>query len=169
MLFALVAVLALAALPRLLGYEMLTVHSGSMTGTASVGSLVVTKPITPDQVEVGDVVLVRAETEGLAAPGVLHRVIALHIRGGEVVVRTKGDANAAPDPEPYVLSGATVTPVLVVPHVGRAMAFARPPLGWMVIVALPATLLLWLQLKAIWFPGRRPTGPRTHPASGHAA
>ena len=153
---ALVAVLALMALPRLLGYEMLTVHSGSMGETVPVGSLVVARPLSPDQARVGDIVLlVRRQSDGVTTPGVLHRIIDLSERGGEIVIRTKGDANPLPDPSPSVLSAETVTPVLVVPLAGRAFAFARTPVGWMTIVALPATCLLWLQLKAIWFPRRR--------------
>ncbi len=164
-LVVLVAMLAIAAVPRLLGYRTLTVESASMTGTAAVGSLVVARPLSADQVQAGDVVLVRKESDGVAATPVLHRVIALHHRDGQVVVRTKGDANAEPDPTPYVLAGDTMTPVLVVPHVGWWLAFARTPLGWTTTVTIPATVLLWLQLKAIWFPRRRPPEPEPVPIS----
>ena len=169
-LMVLVAILALATMPRVLGYRTLTVQSASMTGTASVGSLVVARPLSANEVKVGDVVLVRRETDGVAAAPVLHRVIERRDRDGQVVVRTKGDANARPDPTPYVLTGDTMTPALVVPQVGRWLAFARTPLGWTAIVAIPATLLLWLQLKSIWFPRRRPTHAATAPVSarGHA-
>ena len=167
-LVVLVALLALAALPRLLGYGTLTVHSASMTGTASVGSLVVARHLSADEIRVGDVVLVRNKTDGVAAPPVLHRVIDLSHRDGQIVVRTQGDANAEPDPTPHVLTGDTMTPALVVPHVGRWLAFARTPLGWTTTVAIPATLLLWLQLKAIWLPRRREPEPVPTPAADHA-
>lgn len=171
-LVALVVVLGLAALPKLLGYGMLTVLSGSMEPTAPVGSLVVSRPLTPEQVRVDDVVLVREENDGATSPGVLHRIIDRSVRDGAVVVRTQGDANPEPDPTPYVLSGDTMTPVLVVPYAGRAMAFVRSPVGWTAVIALPATVLLWLQLKAIWFPYRRPTPARPAPPDqrerGHA-
>ncbi len=164
-LVVLVALVALAGVPRLLGYQTLTVQSASMTGTASVGSLVVARPLAAAEVEVGDVVLVQQESGRAAAAPVLHRVIALHDRDGQVVVRTKGDANADPDPTPYIMTADTVTPVLVVPYAGRALAFARTPVGWTTIVAIPATLLLWLQLKSIWFPRRRPPEPEPVPIS----
>jgi len=167
-LVVLIAFLGLAAVPRLAGYQTLTVQSASMTGTASVGSLVVARPLSADEVQVGDVVLVRKETDGVVAAPVLHRVIELQHRGGRVVVRTKGDANAQPDPTPYVLTGETMTPVLVVPQAGRWLAFARTPLGWTTIVAIPATLLLWLQLKSIWFPRRRKPESVPVPAADHA-
>ncbi len=162
LLLALIAVPALASVPAALGYGVLTVHSGSMEGTAPIGSAVVTRSLEPDQVRVDDVILVRAETAGITAPGVLHRVISRRVeRGGEVVLRTKGDANPKPDPLPYVLSGTTMTPVLIVPYVGYALAFVRTPVGWTAVVALPATVLLWLQLQAIWAkPRRRPGSPR---------
>ncbi len=161
LLLALIAVPALASVPAVLGYGVLTVHSGSMEGTAPIGSAVVTRSLEPDQVRVDDVILVRAETAGVTAPAVLHRVISRRVdRSGEVVLRTKGDANPKPDPLPYVLSGPTMTPVLIVPYVGYALAFVRTPIGWTAVVALPATVLLWLQLQAIWAkPRRRPLSP----------
>ncbi len=164
LLVAIVVTCALLALPRLLGYEMLTIHSGSMSEMAPVGSLVVSKPLAADDVRVGDVVRVRVEGEGVATPSVLHRVIELTRRDGEIVVRTKGDSNPKPDPTLYVLSGNTSTPVLVVPYAGRVLVFAQTPLGWMTAIALPATLVLWLQLKSIWFSPRRSV--RTRPALG---
>ena len=52
---------------------------------------------------------------------------------------------------------------------GRWLAFARTPLGWTMIVAFPATLLLWLQLRAIWFPRRPPEPePFVAPVPDHA-
>ncbi len=154
---ALLALVGLVALPRLLGYEVLTVQSGSMGETAPTGAMVVARTLPAEQVRVGDIVLVRESIDGeVAGPGVLHRVIRHSMHGGEVVVRTQGDANPEPDPTPYVLSADTVTPSLVVPYAGRALTFARTPLGWSTAIALPATVLLWLQLKAIWFPPRRP-------------
>ena len=80
----------------------------------------------------------------------LHRVISLTHREGEMVVTTKGDSNAAPDPTPYTLHGKTMTPVFAVPHLGRAYTFVHSSLGWTLLVALPATMLLWVESRTIW-------------------
>lgn len=158
LLVAVVLCLALLALPRLFGYGTLVVHSGSMAETAPVGSLVLTRPLDTRDVRAGDVILVRREGATAAAP-VLHRVVTLTHRAGETVVTTKGDSNPAPDPQPYVLRGRTMTPVLAVPYAGRALAVVRTPLGWTLLIGLPATVLLWMQLQAIWFPRRARCAP----------
>lgn len=157
LLVAAVICLGLLAVPQLLGYGTLVVRSGSMAETAPVNSLVLTRPLDTSDVQVGDVILIRREGATASTP-VMHRVVALAHRAGKVVVTTKGDSNAAPDPTPYLLRGRTMTPILAVPHVGRALAVARTPLGWTLLIALPATVLLWLQLQSIWFPPRRRYG-----------
>jgi signal peptidase I len=152
--------LALLAVPGLFGYGTLVVRSGSMEQTAPVGSLVLARPLDTRDVLVGDVILVRQDGATAAAP-VLHRVISLTHRGAEIVVTTKGDSNAAPDKTPYLLRGTTMTPVLAVPHVGRAFAFVHTPLGWALLIALPATVLLCAQLRTIWFPVPRRAAHRS--------
>lgn len=153
-LVALVIVLGLPVLPRLFGYGIFTVRSASMAQTAPVGSLVVARPLAVGEVRVGDVVLV-GRTDVPGALPVLHRVVSLSRRTGELVVITQGDSNAAPDPTPYLLRGTTMTPVLTVPHAGRLLTAARTPIGWTVLIALPATALLLTHLRAIWLPARR--------------
>ena len=156
----------LLALVRLFGYGTLVVRSGSMAETAPVGSVVVARPLDAGDVRVGDVILVRREGAAASAP-VLHRVVSLTHRDGEPVVTTKGDSNATVDPTPYLLRGTTMTPVLAVPYVGRVFAAARTPLGWTLLIAIPATALLWVQLRAIWLTPRRRAGTPT-PTSEHA-
>lgn len=159
-LVAIVLCLALLALPGLFGYGTLVVRSGSMAQTAPVGSLVVARPLDARDVRVGEVILVRRDGATASAP-VLHRVVSLTHHEGEVVVTTKGDSNAAPDPTQYLLRGRTMTPVLAVPHVGRVFAAVHTPLGWTLLIALPATVLLCVQLRTIWTPPRRSAAHRS--------
>ena len=159
---AVVLFLSLMAMPGLFGYGTLVVLSGSMEETAPVGSLVLARPLDTRDVVVGDVILVRREGATVtAATPVLHRVISLTHREGGMVVTTKGDSNAAPDPTPYTLHGKTMTPVFAVPHLGRGYTFVHSPLGWTLLVALPATMLLWVELRTIWFPARRSPAHRS--------
>jgi len=164
---AIVLLLALLALPGLIGYGTLVVRSGSMAQTAPVGSLVVARPLEARDVRVGDVILVRRDGTVASAP-VLHRVISLTHREGEIVVTTKGDSNSAPDKTPYLLRGKTMTPVLAIPHVGRAFAFVHTPLGWVLLIALPATVLLCAQLRTIWCPAPRRAAHRSLASRGPA-
>jgi hypothetical protein len=81
----------------------------------------------------------------------MHRVIRRTVDAdGQVIVRTKGDANPTADPVPYVLHGVTLTPVLVIPKLGFAIAFLRTPVGWLGLVELPLVLILTLFLFRLW-------------------
>ena len=164
LLASMIVCLGLLVVPRLFGYATLVVHSGSMGQAAPAGSLVLARPLDAREVRVSDVVLVRREGAE-ASPPVLHRVVSLAHRAGKVIVQTKGDSNSVADPSPYQLRGRTLTAVVAIPHAGGALSVARTPVGWTLLVAVPATVLLWMQLRAIWFPARRRSG--AVPASEH--
>ena len=150
-LLVVVASLGAFAVSNLMGYETLTVRSASMTGTAGVGSMVVARPIAAADVRVGQVILIRRERAGKALAPVLHRVIERHVdASGQIMIRTKGDANTAADPERLVLRGTTVTPVLIVPHLGVAVAALQTPAGWFGLVILPVVLALSVALARMW-------------------
>jgi len=153
-LVALAAALAVAATPRLFGYGTLAVHGGSMGDSIPNGSLVFTRWIPDEDVEIRDVILVREES---AASPRIHRVVAIYPEGGQVAVRTRGDANKTPDPNLYVLPDRVATPVRTVPYLGYLVGLVVTPLGWGLLVALPATLLGLFALRAIWAPQRRTT------------
>jgi signal peptidase I len=151
----LVLVLVLAAIAlgtvvvsRALGYGTLAVLSGSMGRSAPTGSLVIGSWHTPAEIGVGDVILVRRQGR---AP-VLHRVISRASRDGKTVVRLKGDANPAPDPESFTLPGRVLQKEHAIPFVGYAVGALRMPAGWILLVGLPTILLAFLLLRDVWRP-----------------
>lgn len=96
-LLGLVAVLVVAVLvPRIAGATPYSILSGSMTPTYPVGTLVVSRPVDPDQIGVGTVVTYQLES---GEPTVItHRVVQQAINDqGEPLFQTRGDANDAPD------------------------------------------------------------------------
>jgi len=149
-LVVMVGLIGLLAVSRVAGYKTLIVRSGSMTGTADIGSVVIARSLDARAVEVGDVILMQRREDGVVHPPVLHRVIESSIDAGDVVVRTKGDANESADPDPFVLRGTTVTPVLVIPRVGFAVSLLQKPAGWFGVVILPTVLFAAAFLNRIW-------------------
>lgn len=149
-LVALAAALAFAVVPRLFGYGALVVSGGSMGDTAPVGSLVMARWTPAEEVALGDVILVREEREDGPGPPKLHRVVSLDEEGGQILVRTKGDANQTADPNLYILPDRVAIPALTVPYLGYVAGFAMTPLGWVFLVALPAAVLGLLALRSIW-------------------
>ncbi|WP_164478021.1 signal peptidase I [Nocardioides pantholopis] len=150
LLTALVAFLGLAVGPHLFGYRTVTMLTGSMAPEINPGDVIVTKPKPADQVEVGDVLTFRAPVEG--KPVETHRVVKVgRTAQGELVIRTKGDANAAPDPWRARIEGETVwETVRVIPSAGKVLRVLRAPalqqgLFWSALASL-----VLIGLARIW-------------------
>ncbi|MFD4636391.1 signal peptidase I [Lentzea sp. NPDC058436] len=120
---ALLAALAVAAVAGALvvvlgriGFS--PVLSPSMEPAFAPGDLLVTRAVPVADLSVGDVVVL--PRPDVAGERYAHRVVELTTRSGEPVVRTKGDANEAADPQTLRITSPTV-PVAVgnVPVVGR--------------------------------------------------
>ena len=103
------------ALPQLFGYEVYAVVSESMQPEYMVGSIIFTKQLPPEQVEVGDCITYRDNDRFIT-----HRVIG--IDRGNQEFQTKGDSNRMPD-----------RPVGYDRLVGRTSAFKIPYLGYIAV------------------------------------
>ena len=125
MLVALLACLGLTV-PRFAGVQSYVVVSGSMEPAIPVGSLVYAKPVEPQTLQTGDVIVffstgVTSASEGTGQGGaipVTHRVVENHTDKGEVI--TKGDANESTD----------IYPAAYINIVGKVFAHI-PKLGYL--------------------------------------
>jgi signal peptidase len=147
--FALLALVLLGLLPNLGWYRTETVLSGSMKPYFSPGDIVVVTPEATREVRVGQVISYHIPLGDHHVQS--HRVIKV-VRGGDhPLVRTKGDANAAPDPWTARLNGGTAWQVrAVVPKAGWAIVWLRTPaIRRFAIFALPLLLAI-LGLLRIW-------------------
>lgn len=113
----LACVLAVAA-ALLTGWRPVVLVSGSMAPAMPAGTLVVTRPVPPDDLRAGDVVTVPLPGTGSL---VTHRVVAVDRATAPPTATLRGDANDADDPHAYPLSRPVRRAVLHVPHVGRAV------------------------------------------------
>jgi signal peptidase I len=152
-LVALVAALAAMVAPRLLGYGTVAVMSGSMGREAPTGSLVLGRWREADEIAVGDVIVARRRGPGgVQLAPVLHRVVSVDAEESRIVVRTKGDANPHPDPEPYELPARVLVKAHVVPVLGFLAGFVKAPTGFFLLIAFPAIALAASTLYRIWAP-----------------
>ena len=123
MLVALLACLGLTV-PRFVGIQTYVVVTGSMEPSIPVGSLVYAKPVEPETLQVGDVIVfysTNAASNGTAQDGAIpitHRVVENHVDKGEII--TKGDANESVD----------MFPAAYINVVGKMLAHV-PKLGYL--------------------------------------
>jgi signal peptidase len=138
---AMVVALALLLLgslwPGELGYDIRIVESGSMEPTILTGAVVLTRPAA--NYEVGDIVTYQRRTDKRATT---HRLITKIGAGEEVAFMAQGDANNVADVEPVRVVEIAGKVRLNLPYVGYVLSFFRSPLGFLVLVLIPAILIL---------------------------
>ncbi len=152
-LVAVAGLVFLAIAPRLVGFQGHVVVSGSMEPRLSPGDVVLTRPVLPQDLQPGQVLLF-PDPEG-ADRLVLHRLVSFDARGDLV---TRGDANQSNDtthvPARSVIGEAQVR----VPYVGLP-AYWRHSGQWGE-VALLAALLASATVSTVGGSHSRGRGPR---------
>ena len=137
--FLIVVVFALTlplTLPRLMGYEVFDVISGSMEPAIPMGSVIYVRSAEPEDVQVDDVIAFMDDGSVVA-----HRVVANRTSMGEFV--TKGDANNTEDLFPVPYDALLGVVALHVPMAGAAMSLYSSPIGKMYLVmALACGIML---------------------------
>ena len=117
LLAALVLVCLPLTVPRLFGYHIYSVVSGSMEPAIPTGSLVYIRETAPEDVEADDVIAFYSSAD--SASIITHRVLENRVLMGEFV--TKGDANQTEDMNPVPYSNLIGKVVRSFPEIG-AMA-----------------------------------------------
>jgi signal peptidase len=141
--------------PHVFGYRVVTVLTGSMTGTANPGDLVVDVPVPLSSVRVGDVITYETPTPDHHV--VTHRIIEVVTGGVNPTVRTQGDANNAPDQWTATLSGTTAWKMrTVVPKAGTFIRFLRGGRMQTATTRFVPLLLALFWLSMIWAGDREP-------------
>lgn len=141
------AVLAgLLILPKLMGYEEMAVLTGSMEPNYPVGSLIFVKEIEPDQLEVGDVITYRLDSDTV----VTHRIV--EIDKEAQTVTTKGDANSSNDGSPVPYSEIVGKAHFKIPYLGYVSMNIKTPKGIMAICGVLIAIILLTFLPEIFSP-----------------
>jgi signal peptidase len=143
------SMLLLSIGPRFIGFSSFVIYSGSMEPGIHKGSIAIGKPVQPADLRVGDVVAFKTRTG--AAPTV-HRIHEIKQEAGQVLVTTKGDANATVDPDVVVVTSGGARIVYSIPYVGYLVELPRTVLGPRVAFMLPAFALGAMLLWSIWSP-----------------
>ncbi|RHV38187.1 signal peptidase I [Ruminococcus sp. OM05-10BH] len=141
------AVLAgLLIIPKLMGYEEMAVLTGSMEPNYPVGSLIFVKEIEPDQLEVGDVITYRLNSDTV----VTHRIV--EIDKEAQTVTTKGDANSSNDGSPVPYSEIVGKAHFKIPYLGYVSMNIKTPKGIMAICGVLIAIILLTFLPEIFSP-----------------
>ncbi len=155
---------ALAKVVSLTGRQTIVIGGGSMEPAIGLGAAVVIAPIDPATLAIGEVVSLRV---GPDQTTFTHRIVAVVDRPDGRWIRTRGDANATPDPTLVPASAVLGRVELAIPFAGYLIALLSLPVGVLFVLGLAATLLAiaWLLESLDLEPqlGRRPESPDATP------
>lgn len=142
-----VAGLFLASLLPIPGnMQVKIVKSGSMEPAIQTGGVVVVKPSA--SYAVGDVITFGEDT-GSQIP-TTHRVVSIGGDFTNVFYVTKGDANEEQDPVQVPHSEVVGKVIFDVPYAGYVLDFARQPMGFTLMIGIPAAIIIFDELGRIY-------------------
>lgn len=126
-------------------YRIMVVQSSSMEPAIKLGAIVVAKPA--KEYKVGDVITFKAskESENL----ITHRIIEIKKEDGKIFYKTKGDASEDPDITPILKERVVGKVLFSIPYLGYAVAAAKKPYGFALIVIVPAAIIIIDEIKNI--------------------
>lgn len=140
----LVAVILLCVpvtVPRMFGYQVYNVVTGSMEPSIPTGSLVYAGTVDPAEVEKDDVIVFYSSVDSSAI--ITHRVVDNHTVSGEFI--TKGDANAENDPLPVEYERLLGRVALSIPYLGGLLSMLVTTEGRITVACMiGAAVILFL-------------------------
>lgn len=119
-------------------YQVKVVKSGSMEPSIKTGAVVVIAP--RSTYSVGDVITFGEDTKTQIPT--THRIVKIEGDGPLRSFITKGDANDSEDPQPVKLSDIRGKVILNVPYLGFILDFAKKPIGFALLVGVPAIIII---------------------------
>ncbi|WP_296971776.1 signal peptidase I [Tepidanaerobacter sp. EBM-38] len=147
LLFFLVQSKVSGRVPSIGGYQMYIVMSGSMNPAVKTGSLVIVKPLDPEEIRPKDIITFKSEIESENIT--THRVVEID-KSAELFFRTRGDANEVDDPMPVSASQVIGKVVYSIPYAGFAFHFIRSQNG---IITLLVVFIIFISaelIKTLW-------------------
>ena len=143
--------IAATVLPITGNYKILVVLSGSMEPAIKTGSVVIVKPAS--EYSVGDIITFGPVTK--TKPPTTHRIVDVEVQAGSVVYVTKGDANEDSDGRSVAGKDVLGKILFSVPYFGYVIDFARKPLGFALIIGVPAAIIIGDEVRKIFVETRQ--------------
>jgi len=137
--------LVVSVFPITGNYKIYIVQSGSMEPSITTGGIVAVKPVV--EYKAGDVI-----TFGPVAKGKSPTTQPVYI--------TKGDANEESDTREVLARDVMGKVLFDVPFFGYALAAAKTPAGFAVLIIIPALIILFDEGKKIFFEIKKMRKPK---------
>ena len=114
------------------------VKSGSMEPTIRTGSIVVVKP--EASYTKGDIITFGPDTKKEVP--ITHRIVEIKGEGANMRFVTKGDANEDTDMKEIARNAVVGKALFSIPYLGYVIDFARKPIGFFLLIIVPACIII---------------------------
>jgi len=130
------------------GWRVDFVCSGSMEPELKTGSLVITRPVEPQEVVIGDIIAFNQKGVTLGENLISHRVIGIET-ASPLYFKTKGDANDNPDPFTVPARNLVGRICFKTHYVGYIAGFLKTPWGFLLGLVIPGLILITMYITSI--------------------
>ena len=125
--------------PDILGYKILQVMSGSMSGEFETGDTILIKKIKNESdLKEGDIITYKISENVL----VTHRIVNITKIGEKLNYTTKGDSNNIEDEEKIQFSSIEGIYVKKLNLIGKLITFMQKPYGMVIVFVFPILLII---------------------------
>ncbi len=124
-------------------YHAYIVQSGSMAPVLKAGSIVFTQ--SRNNYNTGDIITFKDAGGSL----VTHRIVSITNENGNTAYQTKGDANEDPDGGFVKDEDIIGASIFSIPYIGYLADFVRTPKGFVILVVIPVSIIIYEELKSI--------------------
>ena len=123
-------------------YNAYIIVSQSMTPVIKVNDAIITKRVSGNDINVGDVVTYLSENPQYPGIMITHRVIEKNQVNGEYYFVTKGDYNSISDPLTVKESQIYGKVVMRIPKIGFIQVILSNYIGWVALIVVPALAIV---------------------------
>lgn len=136
--------MAFSGTKEIAGYQLYTVTSGSMEPVIPTGSIIVVQRQAEHQQ--GDIATYRSPRSSAM---ITHRIVEVIRQGENTRFIFQGDVNDEPDPIPVGPSQIKGAYLFHIPFIGYLIEFARTPIGAVVLIIIPGSILIWEEIRNV--------------------
>lgn len=143
---ALILLLLLSMFQITDAFKILIVQSGSMEPAIHTGSIVLVMPARDYR---ANDIITFSDSPNSQTP-TTHRIVEIKNDNSQIAFVTKGDANNAADRKEVAPDKVIGKVRLSVPFAGYVIDFVKKPLGFILVIIIPALLVISDEIKKIW-------------------
>ena len=130
----------------LLGWRINTVASGSMDPALRVGETIMTRPVEPETINTGDIIVFSSPMHDKL---VCHRVVGVEEENSSLYFQTKGDANEESDPWLVPAQNVVSRVQFHTPLLSYISSCVKSPLGFILFMGVPGLIVIGMEIKTI--------------------